>query len=191
MIVENNNIGMACLEHIRMGLYENVYYSLKGGEGGEAVHSAWGTSRNDSVIGFTMSQKLRPLVFSKFEEFLRNRAIRLHSKRLAQEARTFIWENGKPQAMKGYNDDLMIAAALGCWMKDTFISPGELGANLDRIMIDNMKVFGHLNTEINGATKNPDIQPQKALGIFTSNNPQPLKLDIPGGKSISLKWLYY
>lgn len=191
LVVENNNIGMACLEHIRLGVYENVYYSIKGGEGGEAVHSAWGSSKNDAVIGFTMSQKLRPLVFSKFEEFLRNRAIRLHSKRLAGEARTFIWENGKPQAMKGYNDDLMISAALGCWIKDTFISPGELGANLDRILIDNMKVFGHLNTEINGATKNPDIVPQKALGVFTSNNPQPMRLDIPGGKSISLRWLYY
>ena len=190
LCVENNNIGMACLEHVRLAAYENTYYSKKGGDEGEAVHSAWGPSRQDMVIGFTMSQKLRPLVFSKFEEFLRNRAIRLHSKRLAAEARTFIWENGKPQAMKGYNDDLMVAAALGCWIKDTFISPGELGANLDRILIDNMKVFGHMNTEINGATKNPDIIPQKSLGIFTSNNPQPLRLDIPGGKSVSLKWLY-
>ena len=70
---------------------------------------------------------------------------------------TFLDENGKPQAMKGYNDDLMISAALGCWIKDTFISPGELGANLDRMMLDNMKVFGHMNTEINGATKKMNV----------------------------------
>ena len=190
LVVENNNIGMACLEHVKLGQYENVYYSKKGGDEGEAVHAAWGPSKTDAVIGFTMSQKLRPLVFSKFEEFLRNRAIRLHSKRLVNECRTFIWENGKPQAMKGYNDDLMVAAALGCWIKDVFISPGELGADLDRTLINNMAVFGHMNNEINGATKNPDIQPQRSLGIFTSNNPNPLKLDIPGGKSVSLKWLY-
>lgn len=190
LVVENNNIGMACLEHIKLGGYEHVYYSIKGGETGEAVHAAWGPNSSNSVIGFTMSQKLRPLVFSKFEEFLRNRAIRLHSKRLAAEARTFIWENGKPQAMRGYNDDLMIAAALGCWIKDTFITPGELGAGIDRLLIDNIKVFGHMNTEIKGATKNPDIVPQKSMGIFTSSNPRPVKLDLPGGRHVDLRWLY-
>ena len=190
LVVENNNIGMACLEHIRIAPYENVYYSVKGGEGGEAVHSSWGPAKKDCVIGFTMSQKLRPLIFSKFEEFLRNRSIRLHSKRLAQETRTIVWENGKPQAMRGYNDDLMIAAALGCWIKDTFISPGELGANIDRMLLDNMKVFGHMNTEIMGATKNPDIIPQKSLGIFTSENKKPTKLTLPGGKEVDFGWLY-
>ena len=191
LVVENNNIGMACLEHIRLAGYENVYYSYKGEKGGGAnVHSAWGPPSQDMVIGFTMSQKIRPLVFSKMEEFIRLRAVRLHSRRLVSELRTLVWENGKPQAMKGYNDDLVIAAALGCWIKDTHISPGELASNLDKILIDNMKVFGHLNTDIKGAVKNPDIIPQAALGVFTSNNQKPLKMDIPGGKSISLRWLY-
>ena len=190
LCVENNNIGMACLEHIRLGAYENVYYSKKGGDEGEAVHAQWGPASKDMVIGFTMSQKLRPLVFSKFEEFLRNRAIRLHSKRLATETETFIWENGKPQAMKGYNDDLTVAASLGCWIKDVFISPGELAADLDKVLLTNMRVFGHTNAEIAGATKNPDIQPQKSLGIFTSNNTKPMKLDLPGGRQVDLRWLY-
>jgi hypothetical protein len=190
LCVENNNIGMACLEHIRLGAYENVYYSKKGGDEGEAVHAQWGPASKDMVIGFTMSQKLRPLVFTKLEEFLRNRAIRLHSKRLAQEAETFIWENGKPQAMKGYNDDLFVAAALGCWIKDVFISPGELLADLDKVLLSNMRVFGHTNDEIVGATKNPDIQPQRQMGVFTTSNSKPLKLDIPGGKQIDLRWLY-
>jgi hypothetical protein len=32
--------------------------------------------------------------------------------------KTFVWQYGKPQAMKGYNDDLTIALAIGCWVKD-------------------------------------------------------------------------
>jgi hypothetical protein len=189
--VENNNIGMACLEHVRLAQYENVYYSTKGNDKpGEAVHSAWGPSTTDRVIGFTMSQKVRPLVFAKLEEFLRNRAITIRSKRWVVEARTFIWENGKPQAEKGYNDDLMSAAAQACWLRDTFLMPGEMAANLDKALLGAMKMSSHLNTEIKGASKDPSFVQQATMGIFTSNNPVPTQIRLPGNRVIDFKWLY-
>lgn len=194
IVVENNSVGWSCLEHVRLAAYENLYYSKKGGDDAEAVHAAWGPSKSDMVMGFTMSQKMRPLVFSKWEEFIRNHAVHFHSRRLAKECETFIWENGKPQAMKNYNDDLVIAAALGCWIQDTFISPGEMAAELDKTLLQNMHVFGHLNTEIEGAVKSPDIQPQKSMGVFTTDNNDPRKralgIDLPGGKRVDLSWLY-
>ena len=191
LVVENNNIGMACLEHVRMLQYENVYYSARGNDGaGEAVHSAWGPANADRVIGFTMSQKLRPLVFSKLEEFIRNRIIKIRSQRFVTEARTFVWENGKPQAMKGWNDDLMSAAAQGCWIRDTFILPGEAAANLDKIMLQSMKVFGHVNTDIKGASKDPVLVPTQNLGVFASQNPIPTKIKLPGNRVADFSWLY-
>ena len=36
--------------------------------------------------------------------------------------RTFIWQYGKPQAMRGYNDDLVMALAVGCWVRDTALT---------------------------------------------------------------------
>ena len=45
----------------------------------------------------------------------------IYSKRLANELDTFIWKNGRPQAQRGYNDDLVMAAAIGCWVRDTAI----------------------------------------------------------------------
>lgn len=189
--VENNNIGMACLEHVRLLQYENTYYSSRTGGMGEAVHAAWGPANSDRVIGFTMTQKLRPLVFSKLEEYLRNKRVFIRSTRWVNEARTFIWtDSGKPQAEKGYNDDLMVASAQGCWLKDTFISPGEAAAELDKTMLSNMKVFGHQNVEINGASKNPDIQPQRHLGIFTTENQVPTQVRLPGNRVVDFKWLY-
>ena len=191
LVVENNNIGMACLEHVRLLQYENVYYSARGNDGaGEAVHSAWGPSNADRVIGFTQSQKLRPLVFSKLEEFVRNRIIKIRSKRFVMEARTFVWENGKPQAMKGWNDDTMSATAQGCWIRDTFIMPGEAAANLDKIMLGAMKVFGHVNTDIRGACKDPNLVPTQNLGIFASQNPVPMKIRLPGNRIADFSWLY-
>jgi hypothetical protein len=184
---------MACLEHIRLAGYENVYYSSKAQDGvGEAVHSAWGPATSDRVIGFTMNQRVRPLVFAKLDEFLRNQACHIRSTRWVAEARTFIWENGKPMAEKGYNDDLMSATAQGCWLRDTFIMPGEMSANVDRKLLEGMKVFGHVNTEVKGMSKDPNFVSQATMGIFTSANPAPLQIRLPGGrpKVVDLRWLY-
>ena len=193
LCVENNNIGMACLEHVRLAQYENVYYSSRGNEtAGEAVHSAWGPATSDRVIGFTMSQKVRPLVYSKLEEFIRNRSVHIRSQRWVTEARTFIWENGKPAAEKGYNDDLMSATGQGVWIRDTFIMPGEAGADLDKTLLKSIKVFGHVNTDIKGATKNPDFVNQAQMGVFVSDTPAPTRMSIPGpgNKFIDFRWLY-
>ena len=53
------------------------------------------------------------------EEFVRNDIITVYSKRLINEMRTFVWHSGKPQSMKGYNDDIIMACAIACWIKDT------------------------------------------------------------------------
>jgi hypothetical protein len=191
LVVENNNIGMACLEHVRLSGYENVFYSARGeNKTAQAVHSAWGPPSQDMVIGFTMSQKVRPLVLAKLEEFVRNEAISIRSRRFHTEIRTFIWDNAKPQAMKGYNDDLVMAVALGCWIKDTFISPGEMSANLQKTLIENIKVFGHVNTEIKGASKNPEHVKQQTMGVFTTTNQVPTAIKLPGNRVVDFSWLY-
>ena len=190
LIVENNNIGSACLEHVRLAQYENIYYSTRGGEGGEAVHGAWGPATADKVIGFTTSQKLRPLIYSKLEEFIRNRTAHIRSQRFVSEARTFVWDGGKPAAMRGWNDDLMSAAAMGCWVRDVFILPGEVTADIDKRLIECISMKGHLNTEIHGASKDPAFVQQRTMGVFASANPVPTKLRLPGNRVVDYSWLY-
>ena len=55
------------------------------------------------------------------EEFMRNRLIKINSNRLLSEMKTFIWHHGRPQAMRSYNDDLVMSFAIGCWVRDTVI----------------------------------------------------------------------
>ena len=86
-------------------------------------HAALGDS--SVVPGFTTSLKTRPLIIAKFEEFIRNKVLTIYSKRLANELDTFIWKNGRPEAQRGYNDDLVMAAAIGCWVRDTAIIENE------------------------------------------------------------------
>ena len=63
--------------------------------------------------------KTRPLIIAKLEEFIRNKLIKIYSTRVVSEFKTFIWSHGKPQAMKGYHDDLIMALAICCWVRDT------------------------------------------------------------------------
>ena len=99
--------------------YPNVYHSIKSTH--EYIEQHQAEVRNSAVPGFTTSMKTRPLIVAKLEEFIRNKLITIYSSRTTTEMKTFIWRNGKPQAMRGYNDDLIMALAIGCWVRDTAI----------------------------------------------------------------------
>mgnify|MGYP003639316973 CR=1 FL=1 len=118
MIVgENNNIGFAVLNKLIEKGYNNVYHSTKSSH--DYVDSLAAQWQSNVVPGFTTSSKTRPLVIAKMEEFMRNKIVKINSSRLLAEMKTFIWHNGKPQAMRSYNDDLVMSFAIGCWIRDT------------------------------------------------------------------------
>ena len=119
VVIENNSVGYHVLDKLKDKAYPNVYHSKKGTHQYVEQYAAEG---NSSVVpGFTTSQKTRPLIIAKFEEFIRNKVLTIYSKRLANELDTFIWKNGRPEAQRSYNDDLVMACAIGCWVRDTAI----------------------------------------------------------------------
>ena len=119
VIVENNGIGFAVCSKLEEMKYPNLFYSHK--SDGEFVDQYDAEQMSGVVAGFTMSPKMRPIVVAKFEEYLRNGGFKTSSARLAAELRTFIWHNGKPEALSGYNDDLILSAAIGCWVRETVL----------------------------------------------------------------------
>ena len=149
LVVENNNIGYSVLTKlIEMG-YSNLYYSTKGSHQYLDPYEAENVS--NSVPGFTTSGKTRPLIIAKFEEFIRNKLITLRSRRLLNELTTFIWHNGKPQAMRGYNDDLIMSLAIACWVRDTALVVNQRDVEYKRAMIAGMtRSSTQLDTKIPG-----------------------------------------
>jgi hypothetical protein len=119
VVIENNSVGFHVLEKLKEKEYSNVYHSKKGSHKYVEQYAAEGNS--SVVAGFTTSMKTRPLIIAKFEEFIRNKVLTIYSKRLANELDTFIWKNGRPEAQRSYNDDLIMAASIGCWVRDTAI----------------------------------------------------------------------
>ena len=57
-------------------------------------------------------------------------AVDIISKRTLSELETFIWKNGKAQAMDGYNDDLIMALGIGLWVRDTALRLRQEGIDL-------------------------------------------------------------
>ena len=123
LVVENIGIGISVLEKLELLNYSNLYYSIKGSH--EYVEQEVAYTNSSSVPGFSTTTKTRPLIVAKMEEFIRNKLIIIHSSRLCNEMETFIWSNGKPQAMRGYNDDLIMSMAIGCWVHDTALTANE------------------------------------------------------------------
>ena len=106
VVIENNSIGYTVLDKLVDYAYPNIYYSVKSTH--EYIEQHMAEHRTSAVAGFTTSSKTRPLVVAKLEEFIRNKLIKIYSSRTINEMKTFIWRNGKPEAMKGYNDDLIL-----------------------------------------------------------------------------------
>jgi len=194
MVVENNSIGQACIEHIKILAYENLYYSRKNDiKPGSAINAQWGTTRDDLIPGFTMNSKNRPLLVAKFEEYVRNRDLVISSHRLCDELRTFIWNNHRAEAARGYNDDLVMAAAIGVWVRDTFFASSVATNEMNKKMINGISFSKNVHTQIPGASKDPRfIQAHMTphvnhpLGIMGGSD---YTIRMPRGQTIDLAWL--
>ena len=148
-MVENNNVGYAVLTKLEESGYPNLYYSIKSTH--EFVEASAAHANNRAILGFTTSMKTRPLIIAKLEEFIRNDLISVTSNRLYNELKTFVWNNGKPEAMRGYNDDLVMSMAIACWVRDTALVSNQRDVEYKKALLGAMSVNKiTLNTSIPG-----------------------------------------
>ncbi len=146
LVVENASIGWDVIQSIVELQYPNIYYSPK--SMGDLTPESY-ISKYDSgstVPGFTNSNKTRPLIFSKLKESLTEKSFIFHSKRFLDELRTLVWVAGRPQAMKGSNDDLSVCAAIGMYVRDISFRFDEYNKNLSRATVGNISRQMPFNT---------------------------------------------
>ncbi len=148
MVIENNSLGIGVLSRLEDLEYSNIYYSKK------TTHEYLDQATAEAVggiAGFTMSMKTRPLVIAKFEEFVRNKLLIINSMRLANEIKTFVWHNGRPQGMRGYNDDLVISTSIACWVRDTALTVNKREVEYKKALIGGIFTTSKkLNSKIEG-----------------------------------------
>ena len=116
--------------------YKNLYYQNPK----DKMSAMYGMSDVPiSKIGFTTSGQSRNQILTKLEQVIRNKEITIYSSRLYDELKTFIWKGNKPQAMRGYNDDLVMSIAIGIWIYDTSPTFNKDAMKINEAMLSAMK----------------------------------------------------
>jgi hypothetical protein len=135
LVVENNNIGWAAIQQIIDRNYENLFYmskDLQVVDTQKHINNKINRTEKQLVPGFTVTQKTRPLIVAKLEEFFREKSVIVHSNRLIDELFVFIYNGNRAEAMRGYNDDLVMAYAIGLWIRETALRLRAEGIELQR-----------------------------------------------------------
>jgi intein/homing endonuclease len=183
---ELNNHGLLTAHVLKETRYPNLYYEKRV----KNIYSSYmPEAKEDEMPGFTTNPTSRDEILIRLENALRNKQLRVYSKRLFSELQTFIYKKNsvsgkeKVQARKGCNDDLVMSLAIACNMfeasgKKSFENSSEAQWALVRGMSRNTQQMD-TNT---GATTD---------GFFSlpkSDNPRnPLDLQIEKQRAGSLK----
>lgn len=172
LVIENANIGWSTVQQVITRGYQNLYYTeqnLKYVDVEKQFTNKLYSKEKKAVAGFTTSSTIRPLMASKLEEYFKSFSIEIYSERLMHEIQTFIWNNGKVEGAPGFNDDLVMALAIGLWVRDTALELYNKEIDLTKSMLKHM-----------GSTSNanPALEPLINSEIFThENNPFIVKID--------------
>lgn len=144
LIIENSNIGWAVLQEVIDRQYKNLFYmeddwrfvdtQLPSQRLNRRMHQ-----ENKRVPGFTTSTRTRPLIISRLNEYMMDNSVEIYSTRTFDELEVFIWNGSKPEAMDGYNDDLVMALSIGLWVRDTALRLKSQGIELSKLAIDNFR----------------------------------------------------
>ncbi len=145
LIVENANVGWAVLQQIIDRQYPKTFYSsvdLQYVDVERQLTNKINRDEKKMIPGFTNSQKTRPLLISKLETYFRERSVEVRSIRFLDELSVFIWDGNKVAAMKGYNDDLVMAMSIGLWVRDTALKLRQQSMDLNRSMLGGITRIG-------------------------------------------------
>jgi hypothetical protein len=178
LVIENANIGWDVVQGVVESGYTNIHFSHRSDNSADFDNYLNVHYGNSTLVpGFTMSTKVRPSVLEKMRDFIENKTVTIRSIRLLEELRVFIWKNGKQQAMSGYNDDLVMAFAIGMYLRETSLRFKRTAQSLTE-------------ATLNSYTKVGDDSPMYQSYTNYGNNPWQQEISTPMGKTNEdLTWL--
>ena len=172
LVVENNNIGWAAIQQVIDREYPNLFYTSKDLQYVDVQHqmtNKYRAQERNMVPGFSTTSKTRPLIIAKLEEMFREESVVVHSNRLIDELFVFIYNGNRAEAMRGYNDDLVMSFAIAHWVRDTALRLRTEGVELSK-------------KAISGISQNPAVYTPN----FDKNDSW--EMDVKGEKE-DLTWL--
>lgn len=184
LIVEREGPGWGTLQQIIDRGYPNTFYGsadLRYVDVEQQMTNRYYSEDKKLLPGFATTLRTRPVIISNMCQYFVDKSITLYSKRLYSELEVFIWKNHKAQAADGYNDDLIMALAIGIWVRDTALRLQQERTDLTRSSLEQLVV--------NNNTEPPlyKISTQRARDTWTM--PVGPNKTHYGAHGESLKWL--
>ena len=176
LVIENSNVGWAAIQQVIDRGYPNLFYmsnDLQYVDVERQMSNKFYRNERSMVAGFSTTSKTRPLIISALDNYIKDKDILIRSNRLIDELFTFIWQSGRAEAMKGYNDDLTMALAIGLWVRNTALRLRQEGIDLTKSMLNSTTI-------------------QSDTGVYASNWQQqrnPYEMEIGRGQTENLTWL--
>ena len=130
--------------------------------------------------GFTMSNTTRPISIGKFQEAVMDKGVVFHSVRLLEEMKVFIWRNGRAEAQGGYNDDLIMAFCIGCYLRETAFKLRTSNMEMTKSMLNG--ITGNTSKYSGGYSNGPSYADKY------NNNPYQIDNPYSNGKE-DISWL--
>lgn len=130
---ENNTYGFMTCAKIKELKYTRFYYK-------NARYAENYVPKEGEQPGFSTQANNKIQALTKLEELLRNKLLKSYSQRLVDELSTYVWNGSKAGALKGYNDDLVMSAAIGTWLLDVMYGGGVGTETLDSAMARSISV---------------------------------------------------
>jgi len=88
----------------------------------------------------------------------------VHSQRLIDELFVFIYNGNRAEAMRGYNDDLVMSYAMGLWIRETALRLRAEGVELQKKAMNsitsNQGVYTPKNNQNDSWTMEVDKKPE-------------------------------
>jgi hypothetical protein len=181
LAVENQSVGWSTVQTILDRGYQNFYYSPKGGMNNVDTYFDPYMDHSKMTPGFTMSNTTRPIAIGKFQEAVMDKAAVFHSARLLEEMKVFIWRNGRAEAQSGYNDDLVMAFCIGCYLRETAFKLRVNNMEMTKSMLNGI---GNSKTSYAGGYSNGPSYADKY-----NNNPFQIDNPYTNGKE-NISWLF-
>lgn len=121
VIVENMGPGLSVISRLQHNLYyDNLYFD------------------KDEKPGIKVGPQNRPLILEALKYATSSKTVKINSRRLVRELKTFNFNKSKkrPEAQKGLHDDLIIALALGLFVRDEQVRKTPIGAEAAHTKLD-------------------------------------------------------
>jgi hypothetical protein len=170
VVVECNSFGLATAIDLNRKLnYKRMYFSKNIQEIYVRPYD-YKVAENEIIPGFQTTKRTRPLVVNNLRVHLREGALKIYSKRLMAEFRTFVQNADRPEAERGKNDDLIFALAIALFIRDTEYQTASATKEMYKGMLD---AIGYAGKSISGkefaanlSSENVLDTPPDAGGIF-------------------------